>query len=221
MVNCREDRTLSPLPVGCQCYDKGRRYNCDVNSVSAFVLVGGKSSRMGRDKAMLLLDGRTLLARAQELARTLTDRVSVVGSREKYGEAAIEDIYSQRGPLGGIHAALANSETDFNLILSVDTPFVKPEFLRFIAEEASRCGATVTVPYIAERFQPLCAVYRREFLALAEAALRAGRNKIDPLFCHTTLRRIEEEELKRLAFDPRMFDNLNTPEEFARAQNRR
>jgi molybdopterin-guanine dinucleotide biosynthesis protein A len=192
-----------------------------VEEVCAFVLAGGKSSRMGRDKAALSLDGQTLLERTKELAKGVAERVRIVGPRSVYGVDAIEDVYPDCGPLGGIHAALTNTATDLNLILSVDTPFVAPQFLQLLVSEAARAGTTVTVPYVGERFQPLCAVYRREFLALAEAALRAGNNKIDALFCHTTVRRVDEAEIMRLAFDPRMFDNLNTPEDFERAQNRR
>lgn len=176
---------------------------------------------MGRDKAMLSLGGQTLLERAQELARTVTKQGRVVGSRERYGSEAIEDIYEARGPLGGIHAALSATTTELNLVLSVDTPFVAPEFLQFLVDEAERCATAVTVPYVDGRFQPLCAVYQRDFLSLAETALHAGNNKVDSLFCHTTVRRIDEAEMKRLAFDPRMFDNLNTPEDFTRAQERR
>ena len=175
---------------------------------------------MGRDKAMLSLQGRTLLTMTQALARMVASQVRTVGPKNRYGADAIEDVFADRGPLGGIHSALIASETELNLILSVDTPFVSPDFLQFLVTEAERSGQVVTVPYVADRFQPLCAVYRREFLALAEPALRAGKNKIDALFCHTTVRRVEEAELKRLAFDPRMFDNLNTPDDFARAQNR-
>ena len=190
-------------------------------TVAAFILAGGQSSRMGRDKAMLMLNGRTLLEHAINLARAVTDVVGVIGPREKIGREAIEDIYSNQGPLAGIHAALQATAAEYNLVLSVDTPFLPAEFLRFLVEEATRCETTVTLPYVAGRYQPLCAVYRREFLGLAETALRAGRNKIEPLFCHTTVRRIEEAEIIGLAFAPPMFDNLNTPEDFERAQNRR
>ena len=189
--------------------------------VSAFILAGGRSSRMGSDKALLMLDGQTLLERSSDLARSVAPNLSIVGPREKFGPDAIEDVYPGQGPLAGIHAALYSSRTDYNLVLSVDTPFVAPEFLRFLVDESFRNATTVTVPYVFERYQPLCAVYRREFLGLADSALRGGRNKIDPLFCHTTVRRIEEAEIIGLAFEARMFDNLNTPEDFARAQNRR
>lgn len=194
-------------------------YHQTVN-LSAFILAGGKSSRMGRDKALLSLHGQTLLDHARQLGRAVTDKIYVVGSRVSFGPQAIEDIFSGRGPLGGIHAALTTGTTEWNLVLAVDTPFVSREFLRFLVDEAERSRTVVTVPYTNDRFQPLCAVYRREFAAVAETALQIGQNKIEPLFCHVTVRRIDEEELKRLAFDPRMFDNLNTPEDFARAQNR-
>ena len=175
---------------------------------------------MGRDKALLSFRGQTLLARARALASTITEQVRVVGPRERYGSDAIEDIYEGQGPLAGIHAALSATNTELNLVLSVDTPFVTSEFLKCLVGEAERLATIVTVPYVDGRFQPLCAVYRRDFLSLAEVALRARQNKIDALYCHTTVRRMDEAEMKRLAFDPRMFDNLNTPDDFARAEDR-
>jgi molybdopterin-guanine dinucleotide biosynthesis protein A len=192
----------------------------DVKDVAAFILAGGRSTRMGRDKSLLHLRGRTLLERALEAPRSVTGRIRIVGPKAKFGPDAIEDLFADRGPLGGIHAALAQSTAEINLVLSVDMPFVATEFLQLLAEESRRTGAVVTVPFIAEQWQPLCAAYRREFAGLAERALQAGKNKIDPLFCHTTVRRLDDEELKRLAFDARMFDNLNTPEDLARAQER-
>jgi molybdopterin-guanine dinucleotide biosynthesis protein A len=77
-------------------------YDSAVADLSAFVLAGGRSSRMGRDKALLRLDGQTLLERAQELARSITEQVAIAGSRKKYGPAAIEDTYRARGPLAWI-----------------------------------------------------------------------------------------------------------------------
>lgn len=175
---------------------------------------------MGRDKCLLHLRGRTLLERALEAPRGVTKHIRIVGPKSKFGPDAIEDVYADRGPLGGIHAALAQSTFDINVVLSVDMPFIAPEFLALLAQESRRTGAAVTVPFVEGYYQPLCAAYRREFGPLAERALQAGQNKIDPLFCHTSVRRIDDEELKRLAFEARMFDNLNTPEDFARAEER-
>jgi molybdopterin-guanine dinucleotide biosynthesis protein A len=193
-----------------------------VADLTAFVLAGGKSSRMGADKAMLEVAGQTLLQRTLELARAVAEDVRIVGAREKFKEFApvVEDKYVHRGPLGGIHAALSSTSSDFNLILAVDLPFLEKRFLQHLVTEAFASGAVVTVPRAGGGLQPLCAVYRREFAALAEQALASGRNKIDTLFSQTTVRIMEEDELARFAFSPAMFDNLNTQEEWERARQR-
>lgn len=192
------------------------------DDVTAFVLAGGESSRMGREKAMLELDGRTLLERALQLALTVAAEAIVVGSRgelERYGRL-LEDVYPGQGPLGGIHAALWASPTDLNLILAVDTPFLEARFLEFLVAQARESGAVVTVPRTADGFHPLAAVYRRAFRETAERALAEGRNKIDALFADVETRVLEEEELRRLAFAPAIFENLNTPEELEFARQR-
>ena len=184
-----------------------------------FVLAGGRSSRMGTDKAFLELDGRTLLDRTLNLLHVLTPKVSIVGPVSKFAAygPVIEDRYAGRGPLAGIHAALSTSATELNLVLAVDLPSVTESLLRFIVEQARASDALVTVPRIAGGYQPLCAVYRRAFAPLAQAALEEGKNKIDALFAATTTRVLEESELSRFAFSAAMFENLNTPEDLRRA----
>ena len=186
---------------------------------SGFVLAGGRSSRMGEEKALLQIDGSTLLARALDRLRALTPEVCIIGPAAKFAShgRVIEDVYTGRGPLAGIHAALSASATDLNLILAVDLPFVTESLLRFIVEQARGCDAVVTVPQIAGGYQPLCAAYRRAFAPLAAAALEAGKNKIDALFAVTSTRILEESELSRFAFSATMFENLNTPEDLRRA----
>lgn len=185
---------------------------------SGFVLAGGRSRRMGTDKAFLEFRGRTLLARSLDLLRAVTTEVRIVGPGEKFAAygPVIEDVYPGRGPLAGIHAALTASTTDLNLILAVDLPLVTEALLRFLIEQAGGCAATVTVPRIAGGYQPLCAVYRRAFAPVAQAALESGNNKIDALFATTTPRVLEESELSRFAFHAAMFENLNSPEDLRR-----
>jgi molybdenum cofactor guanylyltransferase len=132
----------------------------------------------------------------------------------------IEDIIPECGPLGGIHAALTHTRADFNLIIAVDTPFLSASFLRFLVTRAVESNATVTTPEIAGYTQPLCAVYSREFLSIAEQALLAGKYKIVPLFPPDRTLTISENEMARFAFMPEMFDNLNTPEDLERARLR-
>jgi len=191
-------------------------------SLTGFVLAGGKSSRMGkgRDKAFLDLAGQTLLERAITLLQSVAEEVLVVGEVTKFMNLtrSIEDIYPAQGPLGGIHAALRRTSTPLNLILAVDLPFVEPAFLAYLASEASRSGAMVTAPRTTEGWQPLCAVYHRDFADVAEPFLKVGKNKIDSLFSPAETRAIGKEELERTGFSETMFRNLNTPEEFARAE---
>jgi molybdenum cofactor guanylyltransferase len=187
--------------------------------VTAFVLAGGKSTRMGADKAFLIHDGRTLLERTVELARSVAFDACIVGSAEKFAAygAVVEDILKDCGPLGGIHAALSSAQTDLNLMLAVDMPFLTPQFLRYLVDKARGSQATATVPRANGRLQPLCAVYRPDFICVAEASLRSGRNKIEPLFAEVDTLMIEEDELMRAGFQPHLFHNLNTTEDFQRA----
>ena len=164
------------------------------SDVTVFILAGGKSTRMGVDKAFVEYEGRTLLARALDLARSVTPDVSIVGSPEKFAPFApvVEDIFRDCGPLGGIHAALRSSLTELNLMLAVDTPFVSWAFLQYLISQARGAPeAAAVVPRDGEGWQPLCAIYRREFAAAAENALRSGRNRIDLLFDTVRTRVIE------------------------------
>jgi len=188
--------------------------------LTAFILAGGKSTRMGADKAFVLLDGRTLLARALDLARSLTRDVRIVGDPAKFAAIGpvVEDVFPGCGPLAGIHAALRASPTEMNLILAVDVPFVPPELLQGLIARARKFpDATVTVVRTSQGWQPLCAVYRRAFAAAAEKALAAGRFKIDALFAAQPMQIIDEEELKSAGYSSAAFRNLNTQRDVAEA----
>ena len=193
------------------------------DDVVGFILAGGNSTRMGRDKAFVGFDGCTLLARALDLVRSVTSNVCIVGAQEKFSGFApvVEDIFRDRGPLGGIHAALRSSVTELNLMLAVDMPFVASAFLQYLISEARTAGgASVIVSQSDDRWQPLCAVYRRSFADAAEKALHAGRNKIDLLFDEAETRVIGKVELDRMGFSSSMFCNLNTLEELEEQQRR-
>lgn len=180
--------------------------------MAAFVLTGGRSSRMGSDKALLELAGKPLIARTVELALKMTSDVTIVGDPEKYVAygPVVRDVFPGHGPLGGIHAGLRASKSDMNLIIAVDLPFLEARFLEYLIARAARSGATVTVARCGNYFQPLCAVYRKDFANLAEQALIAGRNKIDALFDGVSLCAISEQDLRQNNFEVSMFRNLNS-----------
>jgi molybdenum cofactor guanylyltransferase len=154
--------------------------------VNAFVLAGGQSTRMGRDKALLELDGRPLVLVMVELLRGLGLEPRICGGKRgtpchpDLGQFApvIEDNFAACGPLGGIEAALAASDTELNLFVPVDTPRLPGAFLRWMIERAEMSGAVATVPMMGGRAESLCAVYSRRLLEGLRAALRRGTLKM-------------------------------------------
>jgi molybdopterin-guanine dinucleotide biosynthesis protein A len=192
-----------------------------MTTVAAFVLTGCKSSRMGQEKSALLLDGNTLLERAIEIASSASENVRLLGSPGVGTNlTAVPDRFPGCGPLAGIDAALAASNAELNFILSVDTPFVPQDFVRYLIDRGRENDALVTYPRLTSGYQPLCAVYRKEFGPIAEASLRSGHYKIDPLFARITTCTIDDADLRKLGFGEEIFDNLNTPEDWERAQRR-
>jgi molybdenum cofactor guanylyltransferase len=194
-------------------------YYHGVDCVTGFVLAGGESSRMGQDKAFMLLAGRTLLAHALERAQAATGNAWIVGSREKFAAfgPVVEDVYPGRGPLAGIQAALAAARTDLNLITAVDMPFLQLDFLNDLIARARASQAMVVVPRAGGRFQPLCAVYRKDFAEVAQQSLCAGKNKIDSLFAEVQTLTVEQADLERNGFTEEMFRNLNTEHDWQEA----
>jgi len=181
---------------------------------------------MGADKAFLKFGDTTLLERTVGIAKLAADSVYICGPREKFGTEAIEDIFPDCGPLGGIHAALKSSQSELNLVLAVDLPFVEADFLRYLLRQAQPKtedevdSVLAVVPRAARGWQPLCALYRKAFAETAEKALREKRYKIDSLFGEVPVRPVEEAEILQAGFSLRIFDNLNTPQDFNLAQQR-
>lgn len=184
-----------------------------MNELAVYILAGGRSTRMGRDKALLLYEGKTLLERALQTAAFVSRNVFIVGEAKKYSHqgAVVEDVYRDCGPLGAIHAALQSSAADHNLMLAVDMPFVSSTMLQFLAEQAMGSGADVTVPEVETKLQPLCAVYRRAFVPMAENALKNERYKITSLFAQVTTHVVQEKELAAAGFGADLFRNWNSP----------
>jgi len=190
------------------------------SSVSGFVLAGGASRRMGRDKAKLVLAGKTMLERQVRLLRAVCRSVAVVGPPEVYPGLEIPtfpDEVPGRGPLGGIYSALHRTRTEYNLFLGCDLPFMQERFLRWLAGKALQHHADATVPKTREG-QPLCAVYRRQALAGIRYRLASGRNEVRSFFPRVHRRVIPWREIAREGFSPRIFANMNTPEDYELAR---
>jgi molybdenum cofactor guanylyltransferase len=146
-----------------------------------WVLAGGRSLRMGRDKAGVELCGQPLLSHMLEKLWALGVRARVAGLREPVDGIAgdvVEDAHPDCGPLSGIETALSKSEAALVLVLGVDLPLLETEFLRWMLRRAETTGAMATIPRLLGKPQPLCAVYRRELRRWVTDALDAGDYKV-------------------------------------------
>lgn len=144
-------------------------------SFSAVILAGGKSSRMGRDKAFLELDGKPLLARQIQTVREAGAGEVFISGREDmdYSEPGcrvLADQFSGAGPLAGIHAGLNAATTPLLLVLAVDLVEMDSTFLR----ELTQAGTGV-IPRVAGKIEPLAAAYPGKGASLAELMLREGK----------------------------------------------
>lgn len=188
--------------------------------VSAAVMAGGRSSRFGRDKALLLLDGEPLLARAVRLLAPLTDDVLVLGPADRASVApnaqVVQDGVPGIGPLGGIATALRAALHPAVLVLATDMPLLQPGLLRHLMSLAP--NHDVVIPRVFGRTQQLCAVYGRGCLPHIDAQIARGDYKIDRFFPLVRARIVEEEEVR--GYDPALlsFRNINTEEDWQSLQ---
>ena len=197
------------------------------SDITGFGLAGGQSRRMGRAKALIPWDSGTLLSHAVANLEKVASRVFIVGGLEADDLPAplLQDKYPGRGPLAGIHAALAHTSTDWNFVLALDLPLVTSDLLRFIVRESRDEGEVAVVPRTGGRLQPLCALFHRSLLPEIQGALNHGQLSIHRLLErlntgimneNSGVRTITEADLAARGFQPEMLTNVNTPEDLER-----
>ncbi|HXG23177.1 MAG TPA: molybdenum cofactor guanylyltransferase [Chthonomonadales bacterium] len=187
--------------------------------MTGIVLAGGKSRRMGRDKALLPFRGKTLLEYVVAQLRKAVDEVIVVADvPNRYvlanGTHVVGDIYPGAGPLGGIVTGLYATEEGYHPVIGCDMPHLEPAILHFLIREAQ--GLDGAIPVIAGRVEPLCAVYHSRCAAVFEKALHQGERAVHRVIECVDMMRVHEEALRAIDKDLRSFINLNTPEEYMR-----
>ena len=179
---------------------------------AAFVLVGGASARMGRDKALLPLGAGTLAGHVADQARRAAGTVTLVGNPQRYerlGFPVIADLQPGQGPLGGIVTALEATTADWNLVLACDMPNISAEFLTSLLDAADRAPADCdcVAPERSGVLEPLCAVYHRRALPALRASLVEGALKMQRVLRGLNLVLLPVSE-------PYWFKNVNTPEDW-------
>ena len=188
-----------------------RWYHFPVSSRAGYVLVGGKSSRMGRDKALLPFQGTTLAQSVAEAVRAAAGNVLLAGP-PRYGSlgyGTVPDIYPGEGPLGGVLTVLQHSLADWTLIVACDMPGLTAAFLGELLDTAEGCGSDILAPAgPSGRLEPLCAAYHRRSRQRLYAAFAGGVRKMA----------VALEEVRAATWSvPEVFyfQNVNTPEDWA------
>jgi molybdopterin-guanine dinucleotide biosynthesis protein A len=187
-------------------------------AVSAIVLSGGRSKRLGADKALLLLDGQPLLARTIETMATLSDDLIVVtNDPESHRPAArparlVPDVTPGIGSLMGIYSGLRACRHPQAIVVACDMPFLSVVLLRYMISLAG--DYDVVIPRQGRWFEPLHAIYGRNCLPAIEQVLASGQRQIVAFFDDVRVRYVDEEELD--VFDPHRlsFLNVNTSEDW-------
>lgn len=194
-----------------------------VMDIEGFILVGGASSRMGRDKARLTLQGRSFVELIGEALGQVAGRVNLVGAKNVDASLKIEsvrDVYEGWGALGGLHGALAACRAEWAAVTACDLPFVTGELFARLA--ALKGETDAVVPRQPDgRLQPLCALYRAERCReAARLLIERGERRPRALVQEVQARIVRWEELKDLHGASLFFENVNTPGDYANARSR-
>ena len=200
-------------------------------NVDAFILIGGRSTRLGRDKAFVELGGRSLVSRAVQTLQGEFARLTVVaGNSLQFATQAIADgvpfifdLYENRGPLGGIHAALANTNTPWIFVLACDYPFVSTDVIRLLRDRVSDEFGAIIPEQDDGRLQPLCAFYKVE-LVRPEVEAVLEKPRVSPPLNEVAARLnpliVKFDEYSHLPNAEDLFVNINTVEDFQHATDK-
>jgi len=184
------------------------------------ILAGGRSSRMGRDKALLTLGGEPLIARlVRRFSAWFRQVVVVTNTPEAYAfldVPMVGDRIPGLGPLAGLEAGLRASRYEHAFFCAVDMPFVSEALVRFMVESAP--GYDIVVPAPGGEFEPMHAVYGRGCVPSIARNLEERRLRLISIFPDVRVREVTDAELARFGDPGRLFFNCNTPEDLERAR---
>ena len=191
--------------------------------ITGIILSGGKSSRMGSDKALLKLGDETIIERMTKLMKSIFNEVFIVTNTPddyRYLRVSLyEDIHKHKGPLSGIHSGLVHSSTNKNFFISCDFPLVSVELIKYIIEFKS--DKLINYCFASGRHHYLAGIYRKELLSEIERIFASVTNSSEKKDQHFSIRNLLENieseaiQIKNLSFyKDELFFNLNTQEDF-------
>lgn len=187
--------------------------------LTGIILAGGKGIRLGRNKGMAELNGRHLIQYVIDNLNHVCDEILVSSNSEqckKFGLPVIPDQYHAKGPMAGIHACLQAAKNEHCFVVSVDTPFVSPEFIHFMLE-AKKDGLIAAPWYGKDHYEPLCAYYNKGALPVMEAFFEKGNYKLPDVFMALPFTPVEI-PADALFQHEMLFHNINTEEDLRKAE---
>lgn len=181
-------------------------------SITGIVLAGGKSSRMGKDKGILELDGKRIVKHVLDALDTVVDEIIIIANNDHYnnlGYPVYEDIIKDCGPMGGIHTGLSFSNTMKNIVLSCDIPFITSKMISYIISESG--DYEITVPKHENKLEPLCAVYSKKCADKLKELLEKKEWKMQEALQYFNTQQLRLSGAKEIE---KNFININTPQDF-------
>lgn len=179
--------------------------------MNGIILAGGRSSRIGTDKAFIKFAGVPIIERTLSLFKSLFVKCLIVTNKpNNYSYLncpLVSDHYNNIGPLGGLHAGLFTSDSHLNFVVACDMPLIKPEVVKYITGIQ---GYDAVVPLINGFPEPLLAVYSRRCLPAIEKMIAEKEYKISRLYDRVKTKFLPEEEIGKLDPELESFSNLNT-----------
>lgn len=174
--------------------------------VGAIILAGGKSSRMGVDKGLMLLNEKAMVQHVIDAVKLVADEIIIVANNEEYknfGYVVVADEIKDAGPVAGICTGLKQAKYNYNFILSCDVPYVSKEMLSLLKQEVD--DFDVAIFEKANHLHPLIGIYSKNCLSKFEAALNAKALKLKTVLHHVNLKKIDG-----TLFSDKFFKNINS-----------
>jgi molybdopterin-guanine dinucleotide biosynthesis protein A len=190
-----------------------------IDTVTAVILAGGKSSRMGTDKALLEFHGKPLvqiiLDRLQPLFTRIMLSVNSPETLEQFSIDRVVDRYPETGPMGGITSVLESGEERI-FCIACDMPFLNRMLIEYLCS-LQDCDAVV--PVWKSRLEVMHSIYTKAVLAPFQRLLERQQFRIAGAFPEVKVRYVQDEEIRRIDPEGASFRNLNTPEDYRKLLN--
>lgn len=183
--------------------------------MTAIILAGGRSTRMGYDKAFIKLDGLSLVNRQLKILRKIFKKIIIVTNnpdRYKFnGIQIVSDIISHRGPLSGIYSGLVSSDSFYNFVVACDMPFINTRLIKYM--DRLKKGFDIVAPRVKNGYETLFAIYSKNCILPIYDILHSDNFRITGLFDKLKLKIIGEQEMIKFGDPKILFMNINTQED--------